>query len=261
MALSSGGGRPRCKPWAGKRKRSNEGDDVQKNFVLVHGAWHGGWCWRRVADRLQAAGHKVWTPTLTGLGERSHLIGGHVDLSTHVTDIVNLLKWERLSDVVLCGHSYGGFVISQVVEAMPEAITALIFVDALLPEHGDSVASVASPAIRARIGEAQARGEATVAPTSATVFRVNEVDRAWVDGLCTPQPLATLTQQAVLTGARERIASKTYIRAKGYESPQFDAVLAKLRAMATWRTFELDCGHDIMVDMPDALAQILVKAA
>jgi len=83
--------------------------DVAKSFVLVHGAWHGGWCWRRVADRLQAAGHKVWTPTLTGLGERSHLIGTHIDLSTHVTDIVNVLKWERLSDVALCGHSYGGF--------------------------------------------------------------------------------------------------------------------------------------------------------
>jgi pimeloyl-ACP methyl ester carboxylesterase len=105
-----------------------------QNFVLVHGAWHGGWCWRRVADRLQAAGHKVWTPTLTGLGERSHLIGAHVDLSTHVTDIVNVLKWERLSDVVLCGHSYGGFVISGVAEAMPEAIGSLIFADALLPE-------------------------------------------------------------------------------------------------------------------------------
>ena len=96
--------------------------DVAKSFVLVHGAWHGGWCWRRVADRLQAAGHKVWTPTLTGLGERSHLIGTHIDLSTHVTDIVNVLKWERLSDVALCGHSYGGFVISGVAEAMPEAI-------------------------------------------------------------------------------------------------------------------------------------------
>jgi predicted alpha/beta hydrolase len=93
-----------------------------KTFVLVHGAWHGGWCWRRVADLLTNAGHKVFTPTLTGLGERSHLIDAKVNLSTHVTDIVNVLKWERLKDVILCGHSYGGFVISAVAERMEDAI-------------------------------------------------------------------------------------------------------------------------------------------
>ena len=79
-------------------------------FVLVHGAWHGGWCWRRVADRLRRGGHVVFTPTLTGLGERAHLLAPGIDLATHVADVVNLLKWERLSEVILCGHSYGGFV-------------------------------------------------------------------------------------------------------------------------------------------------------
>ena len=89
---------------------------MSKTFVLVHGAWHGGWCWRRVADLLEAKGHKVFAPTLTGLGERSHLMRAGINVSTHVTDIVNVLKWERLTDVVLCGHSYGGFVISGVAE-------------------------------------------------------------------------------------------------------------------------------------------------
>jgi Alpha/beta hydrolase family len=208
---------------------------------------------RRPATRC----HKVWTPTRTGLGERSHLIGADIDLSTHVTDIVNVLKWERLSDVALCSHCYGGFVISGVAEA----IASLIFVDALVPENGDTVAAVGSATTRVRIGEAQARGEATVAPTSAAFFQVNEADRAWVDALCTPQPLATLTQQAVLTGARERIPRKTYIRARGCAAPAFDGMLAKARAMTSWRIFELDCGHDVMVDMPDALAQILLQAA
>ena len=83
-------------------------------FVLVHGAWHGGWCWQRVADRLRRGGHTVFTPTLTGLGERSHLLRAGIDLTTHVTDVVNVMKWEGLSDVVLCGHSYGGMVISGV---------------------------------------------------------------------------------------------------------------------------------------------------
>ena len=78
-------------------------------FVLVHGAWHGGWCWQRVADRLRSGGHIVFTPTLTGLGERSHLLRAGIDLKTHIADVVNVMKWEQLSDVVLCGHSYGGF--------------------------------------------------------------------------------------------------------------------------------------------------------
>ena len=89
-------------------------------FVLVHGAWHGGWCYARVADILRARGHRVFTPTMTGLGERSHLASADITLSLHVTDIVNVLRWEDLRDVVLCGHSYGGLVISGVVEAVPE---------------------------------------------------------------------------------------------------------------------------------------------
>ena len=231
-----------------------------KTFVLVHGAWHGGWCWRRVADLLTNAGHKVFTPTLTGLGERSHLIDAKVNLSTHVTDIVNVLKWERLKDVVLCGHSYGGFVISGVAERMEDAIASIVFVDAFVPEHGDCAATSVSPATRERIDEVVSKGDATMAPIPAAVFQVNEKDRAWVDALCTPQPLATFMEKAVITGARERSARKVYIRAKGYNSPSFDAAQAKVRALPSWRVFEMACGHDVMIDMPEGLAQILLEA-
>ena len=93
-----------------------------KTFVLVHGAWHGGWCWRRVSDRLEKKGHKVFTPTMSGLGERSHLLDAKINLATHVTDIVNVIKWESLNDIVLVGHSYGGAVVSGVAEQVPEAI-------------------------------------------------------------------------------------------------------------------------------------------
>src|SRR6266496_2985662 len=108
-----------------------------KTFVLVHGAWHGGWCWRRVADLLQKRGHKAFTPTMTGLGERSHLIDGRVNLATHVRDIVNVIKWESLNDVVVVGHSYGGMIISGAAEEMREAIGSIIFLDAFVPENGD----------------------------------------------------------------------------------------------------------------------------
>src|SRR3954467_13289778 len=103
-----------------------------KTFVLVHGAWHGGWCWRRVSDLLEKKGHKVFAPTMTGLGERSHLIGGKIDLATHVTDIVNVIKWENLNDIVLVGHSYGGVIISGVAEQMRDAIGSIVFLDAFL---------------------------------------------------------------------------------------------------------------------------------
>jgi pimeloyl-ACP methyl ester carboxylesterase len=230
-------------------------------FVLVHGAWHGGWCWRRVADLLTAAGHKVFAPTLTGLGERSHLGAMPIDLSLHIADIVAVMQWERLEKVVLAGHSYAGFVVSGVAEKMEHAIASMVFVDAFVPEDGDAMITAASPATRERIGAAVASGAPVVAPVTAAVFQVNEADRALVDRLCVPQPVATFTQRIALTGARERTPKKTYIRATGFASPPFDATLAKVRGRPSWRTYELPCGHDIMLDMPQRLAEILIESA
>src|SRR5438309_11499546 len=107
--------------------RSEPNCMTPKIFVLVHGAWHGGWCWRRVSDLLEKQGHKVFTPTLTGLGERSHLLRAGINVTTHVTDVVNLIKWEGLSDVVLCGHSYGGMVVSVVAEQMADKLSSSVF--------------------------------------------------------------------------------------------------------------------------------------
>jgi pimeloyl-ACP methyl ester carboxylesterase len=199
--------------------------DVAKGYVLVH---------------------------LTGLGERSHLVGAHVDLSTRATDVVNVLKWERLSDVTLCGHSYGGFVISGVAEAMPEAIASLIFVDPLVPENGDTVAAAGSAPTRARIGEAHGARQ----PWRRRRRRSSGSTRRTAPGSRRhPHPA---TRDHRRTRAHPR---KTYIRARGYAAPAFDGMLAKVRAMTRWRIFELDCGHDVMVDMPDVLAQILLQAA
>jgi pimeloyl-ACP methyl ester carboxylesterase len=105
-------------------------------YILVHGAWHGSWSWKHVRATLQSAGQNVFTPTLTGLGERSHLNSAAVDLSTHIADIVNLIRWEELSDVVLCGHSYAGAVITGVADQIPDRIRALVFLDAFLLENG-----------------------------------------------------------------------------------------------------------------------------
>jgi pimeloyl-ACP methyl ester carboxylesterase len=213
-----------------------------------------------VAKLLRQDGHEVFTPTLTGIGERSHLLTPSVGLKTHVEDVVNLLKWEQLTDVVLVGHSYGGFVISEVAEQAASALRAIVFLDAFLPDDGQSLADIAAPRVRELIAQARSRGETTLAAFPATVFNVNEADRAWVDTLCTPHPLRTMVEPASLSGARDRIARKAYIRATEYPSATYDAALARTRA-AGWRTYEVPCGHDVMVDMPERLAEILVDAA
>ena len=121
---------------------------ARKTFVLVHGAWGGGWVWRRVADLLEARGHKVYTPTLTGLGERSHLLDAKVNLSTHITDTVNVIKWERLDNIVLVGHSYAGMVITGVAGQAEHTIGSIVYLDAFLPDDGQSLTeSVPQPQI------------------------------------------------------------------------------------------------------------------
>jgi len=234
-----------------------------KTFVLVHGACHGGWCWRRVADRLASKGHKVFAPTLTGLGERSHLLSRDIHLATHVADIVNVIRWEGLTEIVLVGHSYGGVIISGVAEEVPSSIASIVFLDALVPANGTtSIAGTTSAAVRAEISAATARGELAFKPPPAAVFRVNEKDRAWVDAMMTPQPVATMTDTIALMGARDRIARKAYIRAPNYPHPAFDKAYAACKADKSWRTFETTAaGHDVMIDAPDWLTSILIEVA
>jgi pimeloyl-ACP methyl ester carboxylesterase len=229
-------------------------------FVLVHGAWHGAWCWRRVERLLMARGHEVFAPTLTGVGERSHLLHADIDLDTHILDVVNLIKWQELTDVVLVGHSYGGMVISGAAEKVGPAIATFVMLDAFHPEDGQSLLDVNVPAVADAVRAAERSGATTLPPRAAALFNVNENDRAWVDAQCTSQPIKSFTQRLRLTGARERIANKAYIRAASYPNPAFDRGLAAARAKG-WRTYEVPCGHDVMIDRPERLAEILEEVA
>ena len=233
---------------------------AQATFVLVHGAWHGGWCWRRVADLLEARGHKVYSPTLTGLGERSHLMSAGINLDTHIADVVNLIKWEGLDQVVLCGHSYAGWVISGVAEEMQERIASIVFLDAFMPENGQKGLDLQTPEARAQILEAVREGRVSRSWPAAIPLNVAEENRAWVASRLTLQPIGVTLQPIRLSGARDRIAKKAYIRTTRYEMPAFDQFCARLRADPSWRVFQMDCGHDAMVDMPEALADILLQA-
>jgi pimeloyl-ACP methyl ester carboxylesterase len=225
-------------------------------FVLVHGAWHGGWCWRRVRSLLQEQGHIVFTPTLTGLCERSHLFSGSINLTTHVTDVVNLIEWEGLEDIVLCGHSYGGMVITGVAERVPERIRSLVFLDAFVPADGQSLMSFSTPdAVARRMEGAAALGGIAIPPTPAAVFNVNAADRDWVDRQCTPQPLGTFNEPVRVTG---RSAS---IFAKGWGPGPFHRFYEALKDDPGWVVETLASGHDTMLDMPVETAALLVSSA
>jgi pimeloyl-ACP methyl ester carboxylesterase len=222
-------------------------------FVLVHGAWHGSWCWQRVRSALRKIGHEVFTPTLTGVGERSHLLAQSVDLRTHTLDVLNLIQWEELDDIVLCGHSYGGMVVAGVADRIPQRIRALVFLDAFVPDHGQSLLDFAP------VSADQLIDGWKCLPISAETFGVNPADRAWVDRQCTVQPLACFSQPAEMTGGLGRINRVAYAYASGWAGEQspFRPFYEKARARG-WSTSEIDCGHDVMLDRPDAVTALLL---
>ena len=231
-------------------------------FVLVTGAWHGSWCWKRVREALTEAGHVVFTPTFTGIGERSHLLSRQVDLQTHIDDVANLMRWEELQDVVLVGHSYGGCVIRSVADRMGEKISALVYLDAFVPEDGESLYDVLAPDQRQMQADAVATvGEGwRVPPIPAAAFNVNEADRAWVDAQCTDQPVACFEQKLRLKRGGVPAGTIHYIYASGWEGTPFTRFYESAKARG-WPTREIACGHDVMLDRPGDLTAALLEIA
>lgn len=227
-------------------------------YVLVHGAWHGSWCWSRVRSALQSQGHQVFTPTLTGLGERSHLLSPDVNLDTHIDDVVNLIRWEQLSGVILCGHSYGGCVVSGAADRIPRDIRALVYLDAFVLDSGQCLHDgLPEEARTAQLDDARAVGDGwKIPPITAEIFNVNAEDRAWVDRQCTPQPAATFQQPLRLTGAADGIADVSFILATDWTLSPFPPFYEKAVARG-WKTHTIGCGHDVMLDRPAELTSIL----
>lgn len=235
---------------------------ASKTFVLIHGAWVGGWYWRRVSDLLEARGNKVFSPTLTGLGERSHLLSKDITLDTHVTDIVNVVKWESLNDICFVVHSYGGIPGSGAVEQISERISSIVWVDAFKPDNGQSFVDLVPEARRKSVLGVFEKGEVGLQAPKAEVFLLNESDRALVDSKATPHPTSTLVQPVRLSGVRDRVTKKTYIRATRYSNPGFDKALADCKSDKSWRVVETNTpGHIIMLDAPEWLTDQLLQAA
>jgi pimeloyl-ACP methyl ester carboxylesterase len=232
-------------------------------FVLAHGAWHGGWCWQKVMPFLEAAGHEVYAPTLTGLAERASELSPDVGLDTHIQDIVGLLVDKDLHGVILVGHSYGGMVITGVVDQAPERIAHLVYLDTFVPRDGESMVSV-SPVVIWLLRR-QAQGDGWRIPSRGDYGVTTEPDRSWVLANVTPQPLKTLEQPLHLKNpAIVSTKPRTHIDCTGS-----GAVFSLLRHLlapralppteAGWRLRRLATGHDAMITMPQELADLLLE--
>lgn len=232
-------------------------------FVMVHGAFQGAWVYARLARMLRKEGHDVYTPTLTGQGERSHLADRAINLDTHIQDIVNVLIFENLEDVVLCGHSYGGMVITGVVNQLPERVRSLVFIDAYVPADGESLADVQGEGAAAAWALAVRQTGGMIPPLQASLFNVNEADAAWVDAMSGPQPLGTFIQ-AVRGGVESEASSgmdRTFIFATANGGDWFVSTHLRLKDHPDWQVHEVDCGHNIMLDRPEELTTLLNAVA
>lgn len=232
-------------------------------FVLVHGAFHGSWSWKRVRRALQEQGHDVFTPALHGSRRSLTSLVATCKYRTHILDVENLIRWEELSDVVLCGHYYGGCVISGAADRMPDRIRALFYVDAFVLEAGENVAQHTSEIRYKQLLQAMnAIGEGWKVPlTPGKVFNVNVRDREWMDPQCTMQPLETLQQRIRLSGALNSVKNVTFVLATGFvEGSPFPPFYEKARANG-WRTMTVPCGHDVMLDLSEELTEVLLDAS
>ncbi|PXW36239.1 UNVERIFIED_CONTAM: pimeloyl-ACP methyl ester carboxylesterase [Williamsia faeni] len=231
-------------------------------FVLVHGGGHGGWCYQSVARQLRSAGHDVYTPTLTGLGERSHLVSKDVNLDVQITDVVNVLEFEDLHDVVLVGHSYGGMIITGVADRATDRIGHLVFLDAANPEDGQSLVDVAGPMMEAaRSASRFVDGvELVLFPGNDPMgfYGVTDPDQiAWMKPKLTPHPWACFEQKLLLHNESEmRKLPQSHIVCS--ETLPFRDV-EKLKAESDGRVWDIDTGHDLMISEPTAVTEMLLR--
>jgi len=229
-------------------------------FLLVHGAWHSGRAWDRVVPLLESAGHRVLAPSLTGYGEKAHLLGPEVGLGTHVGDVVGLIEGERLDDVVLVGHSYAGMVVSGVAHRVPERIAQLVFLDAMVPEDGEAAVDVL-PVTKKLVDVAVDGWRVPPMPEQPPplgLFGVTDPeDVAWLRSMLSDQPVRCLTEPVRLDDPAARTIPRTHIHCVGGRP----AGITRRPVPAGERVRELPTGHDCMITMPVELAGLLLESS
>jgi pimeloyl-ACP methyl ester carboxylesterase len=227
-------------------------------FVLVHGGWHGGWCWKYVTPLLRAAKHEVYTPTLTGVGERAHLVRPGISLDTHIQDIIGVLTYENLQDVILVGHSLAGPVIEGVADRIPQRIAHLAYLDASVPRDGEADVDCYpdAAAIRQWAEGFQANEHQVIPPLMLDFGITNAADLEWVHSKLTPHPVKAFIDRIQLANLEPHANARTFIYCT-QSDPAMSSV-ARARTEPGWRYEEIDSGHDAMVIAPQALVNILL---
>jgi pimeloyl-ACP methyl ester carboxylesterase len=234
-------------------------------YVLVHGGGHGGWCYQRVARMLRSAGHEVYAPSLTGLAERSHLLGAHVDLNLHIQDIVELLKYEDLNDVILVGHSYGGMVITGVADRAADRVGRVVYLDAATPVNGQSLVDVAGPIIEAvrPYGQTVDGVELVLlpGPGAGALYGVTDPDDlAWMEERLTGHPWKCFEQPLKLANEWAFNALPQYHIVCTSTLATRDEDLMR-EAREAGRLWDIDTGHDLMITEPEAVTNALIEVA
>ncbi|MCY7319021.1 MAG: alpha/beta fold hydrolase [Ramlibacter sp.] len=242
------------------------------DFVLVHGAWHGGWCWRRVVQALTAQGHRAHAVTLTGCGERAHLMSSAITLETHISDVLEAIVAEELASVVLAVHSYAGMIGTAIADRQPQRLKHLVYVDAVVPRPGESWSSTHASATReARLAAAGAAPDYSFPPPDPSVFGLAGEDLEWVRRRQTPHP--GHTYQAALQFDPTRVAAvpRTFVDCIQPPLATIDAIRVRLKDPRYWdgawqggggaRRVELRTGHDPMITAPADLCRILLETA
>jgi pimeloyl-ACP methyl ester carboxylesterase len=233
-------------------------------IVLVHGSNDGSWVWKRVAPMLRAAGHEVYAPTLSGLADRRHLLDSGIDLNTHVEDVANLLVYEDLSDVILVGHSYAGMVISGVAASVPERLKRVVYLDAYVPEPGQSAVDLWPEERRAYAERADPTGEGSAQPPPLSLFGVTDPGlAAWIESRMTPHPGATYTQPVAPGDARSAALERVFISCTGNPAttPNFFGPFAQKARSSGWAVHEIAAGHLAMLTAPESVAEVLLEIA
>lgn len=231
-------------------------------FVIVHGAWSGAHAWRKVRPILRGAGHEVFTPALTGLGERAHLASPDVDLDTHIQDVVGVLEYEDLREVVLVGHSYGGVVITGAADHLAPRLAELVYLDAEVPEDGQSEYDLLPPEERATYeGLADGRGDGWRVPPPVPETLPDDLDPdvRWVLSRMVPQPVRTFTQPVRLTSAAAAVPRTYIFCTEGKGDQPLPAYVQRARSEPGWRYRELAAGHGAHVTAPRELANLLLE--
>lgn len=238
-------------------------------FVLVHPAWHGSWCWNKVTPLLRARGHQVFTPTLTGLGERSHLAHPLVGLETHIQDVVNVFEYEDLRGVVLVGHSNAGTLITGVAERVPERLARLVYLDAFVPEDGQATIDLLPFPRQGWDERVRTEGHGWLLPSLRPIpwnemvrdiWRVtDEADRRWMVARLGPTPFKTFTDPVRLRNPAAAKLPRTYIRCLQSPSPVFDRYAQIARSAPGWRYRELPAAHLPFVTMPREFTTLLLE--